>query len=251
MKLHDVLVGASDEEIGKAIDQTYSEIVRHYVLRNWKTAGLDAGHFVEAVRRFLELRLFGRSTPIGKSLPVFNDAELKKYESGSGDDSYRILIPRMLWALYALRNKRSIGHLGAVPAGEIDATALLYGAKWVLSELVRLNSTGTEAETRGLVHRMVERQEMAVWREDDLIRVLDPKIQARDKALIVLALTGDKSESELRAHVQYSNQTNFRKILKRLDAINLIAYEPQRCRISPTGVLEAEKTLQQRGLLPT
>src|SRR4051794_12450373 len=123
MKLRDVLVAASNAEIGNAIDATYAEIVRHYVLRNWKTAGVDAGHFVEAVRRFLELRLLGKATPIGKSLSKFNESEIAKYRDASGDESYRILIPRILWGLYALRNKRSIGHLGAVPASEIDATA--------------------------------------------------------------------------------------------------------------------------------
>jgi hypothetical protein len=247
MRLNDLLISSSNDEIGNAITTSYDEIVRHYVLRNWKTAGLDAGHFVEAVRRFLEFKLFGAATPIGKGLPTFNEATLKSYLDATGDESYRILIPRLLWSLYALRNKRSIGHLGAVPANEIDASILLNGSKWVLSEIVRLCSKGSESETRSLVHRLVERQEMAVWREDDIIRVLDPKIGAREKILIILALTGEKSESELKDHVVYANGTNFRKILRRLDRSNLIAYSSARCRISPTGAVAAEKAIESRG----
>jgi hypothetical protein len=241
-------LSSTPTSVAEAIERCYLDIVRHYVFRNWKTSGLDAGHFVEAVRRHLDQVLFGTHVPIGKQLPNFNDALLSKYASASGDESLRILVPRQLWALNALRNKRSIGHLGAEPASELDATMLLYGAKWVLGEIIRLSPQTDPKAARELLDRIVERQEIAVWRESDLIRVLNPKVPARDQVLLILALTGDASEDELRGHVRYKNASNFRKILKRLDKGNLIAYDPAKCRISPTGIREAESLSQKLSL---
>lgn len=250
MRIRDALGSDAPTDVATAIEEKYLEVLRHYVRRNWKTSGLDAGHFVEASRRLLDFRLFGAFTPIGKTLPSFNEGLLQKYRDAPGDESYRILIPRQLWALNALRNKRSIGHLGVEPASEIDATMLLYGAKWVLGEFVRIAPQTDVQAARNLIDRIIERQEVAIWREGDLIRVLDPKVKAREQVLLILAFTGDKTETELRIHVGYKNQTNFKKILRRLDDANLIAYDSNRCRISPTGIFEAEKLSRSLVLAP-
>lgn len=244
MRIRDALGADAPTDVAAAIEEKYLEVLRHYVRRNWKTSGLDAGHFVEAARRLLDFRLFGTYTPIGRKLPTFNEKLLQQYRDASGDESYRILIPRQLWSLNALRNKRSIGHLGVEPANEIDATMLLYGAKWVLGEFVRLAPQADAKAARNLIDRIIERQEVAIWREGDLIRVLDPRVKAREQVLLILAFTGDHSEDDLQNHVRYKNAANFKKILKRLDQANLIAYDPARCRISPTGIFEAEKLSQ-------
>jgi hypothetical protein len=240
MKLSEFLISASNQEIGTSLAATYDSIVEHYVLRKWKQVGLDAGHFVEAARRFLELKLFGVATPVAKGLSNFNEATLKSYLNASGDEAYRVLVPRTLWSLYALRNKRSIGHLGAVPASEIDATLLLNGAKWVLSEIARLESKLSVIETRDLVTSIISRQQPAIWIEGGNVRILDNSLGAREKSLVALAFIGKMSESELRNIVRYKNPTNFRKILKRLDEKNSISYSEAECVISPTGLQEAE-----------
>lgn len=240
MKLREFLVSISNNEIGESLVTIYDSIVEHFILRRWKHLGLDAGHFVEAARRFLELKLFGVATPIAGQLSNFNEATLNSYLKAKGDESYRVLVPRALWSLYALRNKRSIGHLGAVQASEIDATLLLNGAKWVLSEIVRLESNLTAEETQNLVTSIISRQQPTIWVEGDIIRVLDTSLGAREKTLVILALIGRKSEDDLRKIVQYKNPLNFRKILKRLDEKNLISYRSAECLISPAGLTEAE-----------
>jgi len=247
MRIADAL-GSAPRDVAEAIERCYLEIVRHYVFRNWKTSGLDAGHYVEAVRRLIDHALFGTYVPIGRTLPAFNEALLARYAAAAGDESLRILIPRQLWALNALRNKRSIGHLGALPATELDATMLLYGAKWTLGELIRLAPQSDPGAATDLVNRIIERQEMAIWSEGDFIRVLNPKATAREQVLLILAFTGDKSEEELRTHTRYKNSTDFRKVLRKLDSENLISYDPARCRISPTGIPAAESLSQKYGL---
>lgn len=241
MALRDELVNASSPEIGDALFTTYTEIVEHYVLRKWKGVGLDAGHFVEAARRFLELKLFGKATPISAQLSKFTEKALADYLNAKGDEAYRMLIPRTLWSLYALRNKRSVGHLGAVPANEIDATLLLNGAKWVIAEILRLESTLDVNGTRELISDVISRQHAVIWKGEGVTKVLDNKMEAREKALVVLGLIGNMPEHELREIVRYKNPTNFRKILKRLDDANMIAYSESKCQITPLGTEKAEE----------
>lgn len=246
MELRNTLISASNEEIGSALSAIYSDIIEHYVLRRWKSAGLDAGHFVEAARRFVELKLFGLATPIGKGLPSFNEAVLKGYLNAQGNESYRVLIPRTLWALFALRNKRSIGHLGAVAATELDASLLLNGAKWILAEIIRLESNLNADETTKLVADVIARQQPVIWREGNITRVLDSSMDPRQRALVLLAFVGPHSETDLRAAVRHKDPSNFRKILKRMDDANFISYEPAECRISPKGTEAAEALIAGR-----
>ena len=243
MRLKDELVRASNDEIGTALCQTYSEIVEHYVLRRWKSAGLDAGHFVEAARRFLELKLLGAATPIGKQLSNFTDKALKEYEGAKGDDAYRILIPRILWGLYALRNKRGVGHLGAVPASEIDITLLLNGAKWVLAEIIRLESKLSPHEVSEIILDIISKQIPIVWQTNGITRVLDVSIKPRERAIILLCIIGDMSEDDLRTAVCYKDSRNFRKILNRLEAANLVAPVDGLYKASPIGIALAEKII--------
>lgn len=54
----------------------------------------------------------------------------------------RILVPRMMMGLYDSRNNRGVVHTGAeVEPNKIDATAVLYVAKWLVAELLRLLHT--------------------------------------------------------------------------------------------------------------
>jgi hypothetical protein len=243
VKLLDVLTSASSPPIAKAIVDSYAEIVRHYALRNWKTAGLDAGHFVEAVRRFIEHKLFGQSTPIGKGLPKFNEGALKSYESASGDESYRILIPRVLFGIYAIRNKRSIGHLGAVAASQLDAMLLMNSAKWIVAELVRLNATGSAEDTRHLVEVLIQREIETLWQEGGIVRILDNSMRARGKILVLLALRGDQAPGQLREIIEYKRERDFVKILRELHNTRFIELTDELVTISPKGIAEAEKLL--------
>lgn len=192
--------------------------------------------------------LFGTYKPIGKSLDAFNESALIKYRDAKGDESLRILMPRQLWALYALRNKRSMGHLGLGPALQIDANILLYGAKWAVAELIRLSSTIPIHEATGFIERIVEHQISPIWREGDIVRIVNPKVSARDQTLILLGFVGEMDENGLRQIIEYKHAANFRKILKRLHALKLIEYAPQLVRISPTGFAEAKSLVDKYSL---
>lgn len=247
MNVARTLLASLAQELIDALLSAYTEIEANYARRKWKASELDAGHFVEAARRVVEHRLLGNYTPIGKDLPKFTDKVLQQYEQLFGDESYRTLIPRVLRAIYGVRNKRGVGHLGSISPNEMDATLILYNVKWVLAEILRLESGLTPGETQKAIDRVVERQIALVWKEGDIVRVLDKSLKARDQVLLHLYDASPQTEDELRDRCEYKNPTNFRKVLRRLHRDKLIFYGPDsKCLIMPGGVEVAEELARSR-----
>ena len=151
-------------EIAEKIEETFREIERNYFLGKWKASELDSGHFVEAVRRLIENELSGSYTPFNKNLSNFTDQVIKGYEQESGDESFRILVPRVLKAIYAIRNKRGVGHLSGFNPNKMDSTYILYASKWVLAEIIRLGATISTSDAQTLVDEVVERQIEFIWK---------------------------------------------------------------------------------------
>src|SRR5438046_407108 len=124
MTIRDIIAAVSNDTLAAAIINSYVELETNHFIQAWKTSELDAGHFVEAVRRFVELKLFGRYPAIGATLSPLNDVALKRYESAAGDEAYRLHIPRVLFAMYGIRNKRGVGHLSMIKPNRIDASLI-------------------------------------------------------------------------------------------------------------------------------
>lgn len=231
-------------DVCDALLEAYREIEENFSLQKWKTAELDAGHFVEASRRLLEHELFGIYTPIGKSLPTFSDGELKRYESAQGDESLRMLIPRVLKSIFNIRNKRGIGHLGVISANEMDATLILYNVKWVLAEFVRLATDTNPHETQRMIDNIVERRIGLLWKHQGITRILESKMNARDQVLILLFDASPRTESEIQSIIEYKNTTNFRKILQRLHTARMIDWtKGGQAFITPLGSDAAEAAI--------
>jgi hypothetical protein len=245
MNIEPILATQFPSDVVRALLEAYKEIESNFAIEKWKASELDAGHFVEAARRMIEHKLFGISTPIGISLAHFNDAELRRYEQGSGDDSYRMLIPRALKAVFNVRNKRGIGHLGAVSANEMDATYILYSTKWILAEFVRLASGLSPDKTQELIDSIVERRLSVLWKHKDITRVLATGILARNQILILLYDRNLQTETELRDAIEYKNSSNFRQILCALHRERLIEFALEKqISITSTGIMRAEAELQ-------
>ena len=67
------------------------------------------------------------------------DACRKLENEASAPRSVQIQIPRLLSALYELRNNRNVGHVGGeVDPSQMDAMLVLQAAKWIMAELIRL-----------------------------------------------------------------------------------------------------------------
>ena len=163
-KAQTILEAATDSQLALSVIQTYKDLEKNYFLRAWKVTALDAGHFVETIRRFVDCKLFGSYTPIGTALSPLNDKELRRLEGMTGEDSYRLHIPRSLQFIYGLRNKRGIGHLSNVPPNYLDATVILACCKWILAEILRLESNLSFNDTVQIVDGVVERPVPGLWK---------------------------------------------------------------------------------------
>jgi len=241
-----ILKSAYPSELVDALLTAYKEIESNFSVRRWKVSELDAGHFVEASRRIIDKCLAGSYIPIGKNLPSFSDAELKRLEQASGNESYRLLIPKVLKSIYNIRNKRGVGHLGVVSPNEMDATLILYSSKWVLGEFLRLSyGEGTDPSVaQQTVDKIMERRLELIWKSGDVVRILDSEFPARDQVLVLLYDSNLLSEETLRAAIEYKNTSAFRKILGRLHAERLIEFSRHGpIAITPKGVIVAEKLI--------
>ena len=170
----------------------------------------------------------------------------KQYEQASGDDSYRMLIPRALKAIYNVRNKRGVGHLNNFSANEMDATYIMYTTEWVLAELVRLSSHLPVQETQELVDDIVERQVKLLWKSNGIVRVLETGLSAKKKILVLLYDQSPRSEESLRSIIEYKNKAKFRSLLGKLHRERLIEHkEDENCVITPKGSVEAETIINR------
>lgn len=244
MTARDLLLHRYPLELVDLLIRYFEEIDRNYRLENWKPSELDSGHFVEIVRRLIENELFGSYKPIDQSLGSFNNSVLGQYESATGDESHRMLIPRVLYAMYCVRNKRGVGHVGAISPNKMDATFILNSAKWVLAELVRLAGTGDPDEAHAVINELTDKHVDLIWCDNETFMILDSKMKAGDKALLALYKEDNIPLDLLQDRVDYKNKTNFRKIVKGLeDKKFLHCTQSNRCRLSPLGVREVERRI--------
>jgi len=244
MTIDMVLKGRYPADACDALLEAYREIEENFSLQKWKASELDAGHFVEASRRLIEKELFGSCTPIEKGLPTFNDAELKRYENSQGDESYRILIPRVLKSVFNIRNKRGVAHLGAISANEMDSILILYNVKWVLAEFVRLAAGTNPNAAQKMIDSIVERRVGVLWKHQGIIRVLESKMDTRDQVLVLLFDSSPLAEADLQKIIEYKNITNFRKILKCLHTARMIEWTSGgQAFITPKGFEAAEAVI--------
>ena len=242
MTLASVLKKKYPSDVSEALLAAYRAIEENFTLRKWKASELDAGHFVEAARRLIEHELFGAHTPICAQLSNFSDGELKRYENSQGDETLRQLIPRALKAVFNIRNKRGVGHLGAISPNEMDATFILYTAKWVLAEFVRLAAGSNPSEAQKLIDAIVERRVGLLWKSDGIVRILENKMPTREQILVLLFDSSPQTTASLQAATEYQNKSNFRTLLRQLHKSRLVELSADGAvQLTPKGLIEAEK----------
>lgn len=216
----------------------------------WKLAALDAGRFCEVVYTIIHGAVVG---PYASSPQKPNNfvGACRAMESATpvlvGDRSLRILIPRILPALYEVRNNRNIGHVGGdVAPNKMDATFVRDSASWILAELVRVSHGISTSEAQIAVDALVARTHPLVWEIDGIKRVLSPGLTAAKKSLILLYATPGWIEiRKLKEWTRYDG--GFRdRVLKRIFDEQLIEISGENVIITPLGIMYVEENLLQK-----
>ena len=191
----------------------YNEIVKNYAERRWEPAELNGGKLCEAAYTVVRGVADGAFEPRSKKPRNMVDA-CKDMEKESGQSRpVKIQIPRMIVALYEIRNNRGVGHAGGdVDPNDMDATAVLYMGKWLLAELVRVLHTLTTTEATEIVEALIERQVALVWSAGDKKRVLKPGLTWKmNTLLLLLSETGEVAEADLFRWIEHKSLAVYRR----------------------------------------
>ena len=197
----------------------YQQIVQNYAEHRWLPSELSGGKFCEVVYSIL----LGHASGSYSAKPIkpkdFPTA-CRALESNTLEPrSFQILIPRMLPALYEVRNNRGVGHAGGdVDPNHMDATVVLSMCNWIMAELVRVLHTLTTSEAQSIVESLAERRIPLIWQSGDLKRVLDPSVSFSDQILVLIASsTGSVGTEELLEWIECKDRAYFKRLLRKLD----------------------------------
>lgn len=244
-------LGAIPAGLRQELLNEFEKITRNYRETRWEAAELDGGRLCEVIYTIIAGHLNGDTYPARASKPDrFDDAcrKLAHAPKASYSKSARLTIPRVLISLYDLRNQRGVGHVGGdVSANHMDATYVLYTAKWLMAELVRLFHQVTVAEATAVVDTLVDRTVPILWKVGDATRVLNTSLSLADKTLLLLYHQPQGvSEADLVRDLEQKRPADYRaRILKSLHERKLVEYDAtsKYAQLSPTGIREVEERL--------
>ena len=245
MNFNELLKGIP-ETLRDELISTYSEIDRNFRERRWEPSELNGGKLCEVVYTIIKGHVDG-SFPNSASKPSNMVAACRNLEQAGATvpRSLRIQIPRMMIALYEIRNNRGVGHVGGdVDPNEMDATCVLQMAKWIVCELVRVFHCTSTSEAESLVGALSERELPLIWRVDDVVRVLDTTMSSADKTLALLYSCADGlAVADLVRYIEYSNASVYRKtVMSKLHGSRLLEFNSRKgtAKISPLGARHVE-----------
>lgn len=230
----------------------FNSIVRNYLEGRFSPSELSAGLFCEIVYTILAGFASG-SYPSRPTKPRDFASACRALESNtSRPRSFQILLPRLLPALYEIRNNRGVGHTGGdVNPNMMDATAVVTIAKWILAELIRVFHTVTPQDAQRIVDSVAEITVPLVWTDGAIKRVLDTSLKLGQRILVVLSsCPAGAPINELRKWVKPDDEAYFRRALRKLhndrfvelnEAVDLV-------RLLPPGAKSVSKLLQLRFL---
>lgn len=236
--------------LGQDLLDAYAEIITNYAEHRWEPAELNGGKLCEAVYSIVEGCLSG-TYPARASKPRNMPAACLALENAypKAPRSPRIQIPRMIVALYEIRNNRGVGHAGGdVNPNQMDATAVLYMSKWLMAELVRLLHGLTTDQASEVVEALVEREISLVWKWGEKRRVLRTGLTLKQQVLLLLAGVTEAPEKELARWLEHKRADNLRnKVLRPMHTDRLIDYDEttRAIRLLPPGVHAAETLIHQ------
>src|SRR5262249_2507027 len=229
----------------------YQSIVQNYAEHRWSPSELSGGKFCEIVYNILDghaRSAYGASP----SKPADFVSACRQLEKNTHPPrSFQILIPRLLPALFEVRNNRGVGHAGGdVDANHMDAVFVLSNCNWVMAELVRVYHGLSIEEAREVVDALVERRIPLIWEGEKMRRVLDPTIPLRSQVLLLLATSpsGTAATSDLLEWTDGKNPKYFRSMLRELHGKRLIelSADGEHAQILPPGSAEAAEIVRKK-----
>lgn len=226
----------------------YNSIVQNFLERKWSPSELSGGKFCEIVYTILKGYPSGSYASSPQKPPNFVSA-CRALESQPSVRSFQILIPRMLPALYEIRNNRGVGHVGGdVDPSYMDATAVLSMASWIMAELVRVFHNLNIEDAQKVVDLLIERRVPLIWQYGKIKRVLIPNLHLKDQILLLISSApSEVNFNDLFTWVEYKDKSYFKKNLRNLHKARLLEYNESKgtIQILPPGSEYIEKRIKE------
>jgi hypothetical protein len=206
----------------------FKKITQNYRERRWEAQNLDGGRLCEIAYTILDGYTSGGIYAPKASKPRNFEAACKSLENrASYPDSARITVPRVLFALYEIRNRRGVGHVGGdVDANHMDAEFVLAAAKWVVAELVRIFHDIDVKTATEVVDALATRTLPVIWEVNDVKRVIDTTRPLADQTLLLLYSDPSPiSEKSLLLFLEQDRPQNYRRVLERLHKSRMIEWD--------------------------
>ena len=228
----------------------YQSIVQNYAEHRWSPSELSGGKFCEIVHTILEGHATGKYADAPSKPQDFVGACRRLEKNTHVPRSFQILIPRLLPALFEVRNNRGVGHAGGdVDPNHMDATFVITSCNWVMAELVRVYHSLSTQDAQAIVDTLVERRVPLIWEGENVRRVLDPTMKLRPQILLLLATSaGRVATSDLTEWIGHDNQRCFRRLLRDMHGERLIELSKDEAHalILPPGSKEVSEMMRER-----
>lgn len=229
--------------------EEFRNLQANFYARHWSPTELSGGKFCEIVYSIIANHTSG-NYPSAASKPKNVLAACQALEQDNQlPRSFRILIPRMLPALYEVRNNRGVGHVGGdVDPNHMDSTLVLSMTSWIMGEIVRVLHSVALEEAQAIVSELSAHQAPAVWVSEQTRRVLDPSLKLGEQVLLLIgSLERPATLNEICSWVETSKPAYIKRLLKTMHKNRIIEFTEQAIHILPPGQLLLHQLLAREG----
>lgn len=218
----------------------YQSIVQNFLEHRWLPSELSGGRFSEIVYTILDGHAKGTYAAAPTKPANFVNACRALENSTHVPRSFQILIPRILPALYEVRNNRNVGHVGGdVDPNHMDSVAVLSMCNWVMAELVRVfHKLATVTEAQKVVDLLAEVRIPVIWSDGNVKRVLRPELRLNEQLLLLVAASvPDVTSQELIDWTEYDDKKYFMRTLRGLHTKRFLEFTEgtDKVKILPPG----------------
>ncbi len=220
---------------------SYKSIHKNYRENRWEPSELNGGKLCEVAYTIVKGYIDG-NFPSKSSKPTNMVIACQSLENTPStiNRSIRIQIPRMIIALYEIRNNRGVGHSGNdVNPSKMDSTCVLYMSKWIVSELIRIFHNVDTKTAEIIIDSIMDRTLPIVWMIGDKLRILDTHTSMKEKTLLLLYHNSSPiKEEDLIAWIEHSNASVYRRdVLRPMHRDKYIEFDEEEkiINLSPKG----------------
>ncbi len=231
-------------ELADGMMSNLESAISSYQTQQYSTSVLATGKFVEFAIRALEFLSKKRYTPLSKNLQKFTNQRLDEFANQFDSEPCKTLIPRTLFSMYCIRNKRGGIHVATYEPNRLDAAKLIHDMKWVIYELASITCNTSDEKVVTLLENFSAPLSQVIWDVDNTRRVLSDRLSCQDQILLLLS-SRSMSLDQLRTATEYKNISRFRNIVLDLHKHRLINYHDGICTISPLGANAVEKIIKK------